>query len=957
MGFDPYLHWLGVREEQRPLNYYYLLGTTLFEADPQVIAAAAERQIHQVRAHQSGEHAELAQRLVDELTAARRILLAPEKRAKYDTRLRAALDKLAGSRQGGSGVMQTRTAQGSASPASPPSAVNPSKKKLPVAEPMATGTSSPKTPRVPAATSLPGTKPVAAAAAPQHLSAPGEPAMATPPNTPIGGATAKAADAAGSPSDAQRFQLPPILQIAVVAAALMLLTASVVVFTIINGAPQAAQDDVHTASVDGKSPWAPPPPVSTSPDATPTVADRHADEPTDEEVPASARGTDRTDTESGTQEEAAADTATRGPTKSSTPPAPPAPWDMPRATPGKLERSTFSFTLSQELHAQLIAVREAMKDRDLPEAMRLLGQAKRIVRNAGESQEVLRLSRCLKDLQAFWTGVEYGLAKAKAGGRLMYRGLPVTVVSCGAKVIGIRDSRDRMKYFPTEIDQIDRDVAVAIVGISGYGSSRRPLGVAAFDAFDRAGIVEFVPKSCAEAGRHALNADYLMAEALYDFSRTKVDDPRSLADLVDSSDTPRVAGGTGNQGPVKRAAPDESAREKAEQEIANRFRDGYRSRDADKQIALAKQLFRQVPGTEEDAPRYVLLEQAAKIAGKHGDEKTAMRATKQLVDEFDVKSVETVTEIVDYLSRRRHEPDVAKDVLKFSFQMIQLAVSNDDFRNSAKLLVYAQKVSPATRSPDLQRLVRTAREEAEYMEQQFRRVESARKILANNPDDEKANAMVARYLSLAKGEYAEALKYFEKGEICDLADLVRLEVEAPTDKEKRQALAEGWWDIAQEEKNPVSRRALLRSGTWYGQLVPSLIGRQRSEAEKRFRLAQTAAHAAGIMQMDESMEGIILGYWRIHWTTRTSSGAPSTFAEFVAFDANSNYGEWDDDDAEFQVRGNWTVEDSVIAGRWQTYTDHFKIIDPNRLTAVRFKSGQPWRQGVGERYFPPTRNQ
>ena len=59
--FDPYLRWLGIRDPQRPPNHYRLLGVEVFEADPDVIAMAADRQMTHLRTLQTGSQAELSQ--------------------------------------------------------------------------------------------------------------------------------------------------------------------------------------------------------------------------------------------------------------------------------------------------------------------------------------------------------------------------------------------------------------------------------------------------------------------------------------------------------------------------------------------------------------------------------------------------------------------------------------------------------------------------------------------------------------------------------------------------------------------------------------------------------------------------------------------------------------------------------------------------------------------------------
>lgn len=86
--FDPYLQWLGIRDPQRPPNYYRLLGIELFESDFGTISQAAERQMAQVRTFQYGPHGADAQRILNEIAAAKACLLHPLKKGSYDAWLR-----------------------------------------------------------------------------------------------------------------------------------------------------------------------------------------------------------------------------------------------------------------------------------------------------------------------------------------------------------------------------------------------------------------------------------------------------------------------------------------------------------------------------------------------------------------------------------------------------------------------------------------------------------------------------------------------------------------------------------------------------------------------------------------------------------------------------------------------------------------------------------------------------
>ncbi|GAB6165688.1 hypothetical protein JCM19992_16880 [Thermostilla marina] len=87
-GFDPYHRWLGIPPDEQPPNYYRLLGIGLFESDVDVINNAAERQMVHLRRFQTGPHAALCQRLLNEVAAARICLTDPKRKSAYDEQLK-----------------------------------------------------------------------------------------------------------------------------------------------------------------------------------------------------------------------------------------------------------------------------------------------------------------------------------------------------------------------------------------------------------------------------------------------------------------------------------------------------------------------------------------------------------------------------------------------------------------------------------------------------------------------------------------------------------------------------------------------------------------------------------------------------------------------------------------------------------------------------------------------------
>ena len=89
IDIDPYLLWLGIRDSKRPPNYYSLLGLSLYERNPEVIAKAAQLAMARVNSLGREEYPELADRVTSEIQAASSCLLVDSRRNDYEEGLRS----------------------------------------------------------------------------------------------------------------------------------------------------------------------------------------------------------------------------------------------------------------------------------------------------------------------------------------------------------------------------------------------------------------------------------------------------------------------------------------------------------------------------------------------------------------------------------------------------------------------------------------------------------------------------------------------------------------------------------------------------------------------------------------------------------------------------------------------------------------------------------------------------
>jgi hypothetical protein len=91
--FDPYHKWLGIPPKDQPPDHYRLLGLERFEADPDVIAHAADARMTHIKTLATGAFGHLSQVLLNAISAARVCLLNPVTKAEYDAALRKWIDE------------------------------------------------------------------------------------------------------------------------------------------------------------------------------------------------------------------------------------------------------------------------------------------------------------------------------------------------------------------------------------------------------------------------------------------------------------------------------------------------------------------------------------------------------------------------------------------------------------------------------------------------------------------------------------------------------------------------------------------------------------------------------------------------------------------------------------------------------------------------------------------------
>jgi hypothetical protein len=105
-------------------------------------------------------------------------------------------------------------------------------------------------------------------------------------------------------------------------------------------------------------------------------------------------------------------------------------------------------------------------------------------------------------------------------------------------------------------------------------------------------------------------------------------------------------------------------------------------------------------------------------------------------------------------------------------------------------------------------------------------------------DDPKANLDVGRYYCLIRDEWEKGLPMLAKGSHRAFQQLAQAELRRPADGRAQIELADGWWELAEDE--PAHRKAIrLHAARWYMRAAEQLPqGLLKVKAELRVEQAE-----------------------------------------------------------------------------------------------------------------------
>lgn len=282
----------------------------------------------------------------------------------------------------------------------------------------------------------------------------------------------------------------------------------------------------------------------------------------------------------------------------------------------------------------------------------------------------------------------------------------------------------------------------------------------------------------------------------------------------------------------KRPVPVPLERKEREKEIKELYKADYTKKSAADRKAFAAKLLKQGAEEEDGTTRYVLLDEARRIAARNGDSDTALRAVKETSRRFHVDILALREETTSALTKSLSDVPAAVELTEHCFDLVLDAVRADRYRLAAD--AGASAASAARRSGDkwLQRRARETKSGVKAIEREFKKLAPMHTKLLESPDDPDANLAVGRFLCFYKGEWTKGLPLLAKASDADLEAVANLELDPSASAEGRMKVANAWLERGRKAKSPVSDILLARASRLYRNSFADLRGVNRARVTR-----------------------------------------------------------------------------------------------------------------------------
>jgi hypothetical protein len=289
------------------------------------------------------------------------------------------------------------------------------------------------------------------------------------------------------------------------------------------------------------------------------------------------------------------------------------------------------------------------------------------------------------------------------------------------------------------------------------------------------------------------------------------------------------------QSPNRTAVPDKAALAKAADLIRDVFGEDLQQATAPAaRVKIAATLLQQGKEAKDDpALRYALYHTARDLAANAGDVSLALQAADEIARTYEVDPIAVKTAALSPAVAAVVDKEAARELVDVIVPLIQEAIDADNYPAAFALGQLAEAAARKTQSPALVLDVQRRNEQTNVIAQNFRRVSEYVGRLAKDPQDAAANLELGKYYGFHKRRWDKALPLLARGSDKRLSALADADQKGPTEPKEQIALADRWWELGRDDRDPTRLALQARAAHWYEKAIGQLSGLTRTKAQKR----------------------------------------------------------------------------------------------------------------------------
>ncbi len=309
--------------------------------------------------------------------------------------------------------------------------------------------------------------------------------------------------------------------------------------------------------------------------------------------------------------------------------------------------------------------------------------------------------------------------------------------------------------------------------------------------------------------------------------------------------------------------PSEEAQAKATSLIKNIFKADYADHSSAARGRLASKLQQQADQTSDDqTARFVLLRESRDAFAHDGAVRDAVRVSRQMEAEFDVRGAEAQVSAVVAAHGTVRTSEAAVDLANAALGVAEAALRENNAQGAEKAIREAESV-PLHKNSPLAARVQAASKRVRAAEQSAEALDTAIRKLKSAPDDPNANFTAGRILCFEQDHWDTGLPLLQRGSDALLAPILHEELQKPAEAAGVLALADAWWQLP--ENTGISKaQSRQRAASWYRRALDGTTGLRRMELERR--IAEANKHAApstlDLLALVDPAKDAVSGSWK-----------------------------------------------------------------------------------------------